>query len=585
MQEQIYKPHHIKYFDRVAAYYIPGQIILFILLLPIMTSCSLNYKDETADTVYSLPQSALRLKKEGDKALRTENIDSALIYYGLVANLLQNKDIAIAERKVIADALNNMGYIQFQYYHNYLSSYRNLINALEIAEQMDYEEIYPSIYLNIANLYSSYDDQESSTEYHRKALKSAVKKNDTEIAIISLSCIIFDAIMQKDEMPSYYINEFKRLKIKPDDKMGAYIAHFIKATVYVYKGDYDRAIEEYNKAKGAVDRSHDQDSAKYSCDFLIAKILLAQGKRFEAISLLRDSFPSRSNIDPDWRIRSYKLISDTYADMSLSDSALQYQIRSTQLKDSIFRLQPFGYIKDIQTGTIVRKHEQKIGDLNESLDKTRMTLTASALIIMLIAVLLYIVIVQNRHLKKSNRMLYLRSQEELRREGIVKSLNLLEVSMQSGDITSASAQDVLSASAEPAHADLSGKDNKYKTSSLDEANKKNLIAKILKFFAESKDFYSPDFSLQNLADIIGCRPAHLSQVISECMHTNFRSLVAEARVNECCRRICDYKIYSNVTMESIAQSVGFRSRTNFITVFKRYTGLTPTEYRHQHLKN
>lgn len=550
-----------------------------------MASCGRNDNDEVSDTGYDMPQSAAKLKKEGDKALRAEKIDSASIYYGLAANLSQDKDAAVNERKAGADALNNLGYMQFQYYHNYLSSYRNLINALEIAEQTDYKEIYPSIYLNIANLYSSYDDQESSTEYHRKALESAVRNNDIDIAIISLSSIIFDAIMQQDKMPSSYISEFKRLKIKPDDEMAAYITHFIQAAVFAYSGNYEGAIEEFNKAKNLVDRDHDRASAKYSCDFLIAKILLMQGKRYEAISVLRDSFPSRSNIDPDWQIRSYKLISDTYADMRLSDSALQYQLLSTQLKDSIFRLQPFGYIKDIQTGTVVRKHEQKIENLNESLDKTRSTLIVAGLIIMLIAVLLYIVIIQNRRLKKSNRMLYLRSQEMLRREGIVASLSLTDVSTQSEKESSAAGQEESASAAEPAPADAPGKDNKYKTSSLDETQKKHLIANILKFFAESKDFYSPDFTLQNLADIIGCRPAHLSQVISQCMHTNFRSLVAEARVNECCRRICDQKIYSSVTMESIAQSVGFRSRTNFITVFKRYTGLTPSEYRRQHLKN
>lgn len=37
-------------------------------------------------------------------------------------------------------------------------------------------------------------------------------------------------------------------------------------------------------------------------------------------------------------------------------------------------------------------------------------------------------------------------------------------------------------------------------------------------------------------------------------------------------------LYGRMTIEAVAQSVGFRSRTNFATVFKKVTGLTPSEY-------
>ena len=36
--------------------------------------------------------------------------------------------------------------------------------------------------------------------------------------------------------------------------------------------------------------------------------------------------------------------------------------------------------------------------------------------------------------------------------------------------------------------------------------------------------------------------------------------------------------YGNMTIEGIATSVGFKSRTAFINAFKREVGLTPSEY-------
>lgn len=37
--------------------------------------------------------------------------------------------------------------------------------------------------------------------------------------------------------------------------------------------------------------------------------------------------------------------------------------------------------------------------------------------------------------------------------------------------------------------------------------------------------------------------------------------------------------YSNVTIQAIANDVGFKSRTNFASVFKKQTGLSPNEYQ------
>lgn len=530
---------------------------VYLMCLTIIL-CTCNNTERNGSGLNPLPQSATEFKKKGDRSLYTENLDSAAIYYGFAANLSQNDDATIEEKKAGADALNNLGYLQFQYSANYLSSYESLTKALEIADQINYQEIYPAIYLNIANLFSGYDDQRSATEYLRKALTSAVKNKDSGIAITSLSNLIFDAIVLQDEMPSREILLFNKLKINENEEMGVYIYHLINAADYFRKGNYALALNELRQSKASVNRKRDNESARYACDFLIAKALLSQGENNEAISSLLDSFPSNNSIDPDWKIRSFRLISDTYATMNMPDSALFYHRLSSQLKDSIFRRQPYGYIKDIQTKTIVNRHKKKIQTLNKSLTQTKERLFEAAIIIFIIVCLSTVLIIQNRRLRNSNRALYLCSQDNLRKEE-------LERSMQPPT-------------------DINKNSLKYKNSSLDNDQKKELIAKIRQIFTSSEECFSPDFTLERLAELINCRPAHASQVISECMHTNFRSLVAEARVNESCRRICDEKTYSSVTIESIAQSVGFRSRTNFIAVFKRYTGLTPTEYRRQHRK-
>ena len=50
------------------------------------------------------------------------------------------------------------------------------------------------------------------------------------------------------------------------------------------------------------------------------------------------------------------------------------------------------------------------------------------------------------------------------------------------------------------------------------------------------------------------------------------------RIREACRRLSD-PARSNLTIEAISDELGFRSRSNFNTVFKKITGLTPGSYQ------
>ncbi len=69
------------------------------------------------------------------------------------------------------------------------------------------------------------------------------------------------------------------------------------------------------------------------------------------------------------------------------------------------------------------------------------------------------------------------------------------------------------------------------------------------------------------------------QVIHEKWGENFNSFLNSYRIKEACRRLGDIDHYGQLTIEAIATGVGFRSRTSFVTSFKRITGLTPSEYQ------
>ncbi len=92
-------------------------------------------------------------------------------------------------------------------------------------------------------------------------------------------------------------------------------------------------------------------------------------------------------------------------------------------------------------------------------------------------------------------------------------------------------------------------------------------------------FYQENFSVDRLAEKIGVSQKRVSRALNIVFGKNFPTYLGEIRVREACRRLTDLEHYGHLTLEGIARGCGFKSRTNFIAVFKKSTGLNPSDYR------
>ncbi len=76
----------------------------------------------------------------------------------------------------------------------------------------------------------------------------------------------------------------------------------------------------------------------------------------------------------------------------------------------------------------------------------------------------------------------------------------------------------------------------------------------------------------------------MSQTINSKRNLNFNDFINSFRIEEAKKRMADRE-FRNLTFEAIGKSVGFNSRTSFISAFKKFTSCTPSEYKKANLQS
>ena len=103
---------------------------------------------------------------------------------------------------------------------------------------------------------------------------------------------------------------------------------------------------------------------------------------------------------------------------------------------------------------------------------------------------------------------------------------------------------------------------------------------IIHLMEKEKLFQETELTLQQLANKLQVPAYQVSQTLNEGMGKNFYDLVNGYRVDEAKTLLLDSK-NRNFTILSVGFEAGFNSKTTFNTVFKKFTGLTPTEFKNR----
>ena len=98
---------------------------------------------------------------------------------------------------------------------------------------------------------------------------------------------------------------------------------------------------------------------------------------------------------------------------------------------------------------------------------------------------------------------------------------------------------------------------------------------LLQFEEYLAENYPNDISLSAAAEKAGLSPAYFSTVFKEKTGHSFVDYVSEYRINEAKRLLLE----TEDTLNEIAVQVGYYNANSLTKVFKKYTGVTPGQFR------
>lgn len=122
------------------------------------------------------------------------------------------------------------------------------------------------------------------------------------------------------------------------------------------------------------------------------------------------------------------------------------------------------------------------------------------------------------------------------------------------------------------------KKKKYDNLNLSKEEVERYKQKLLLVMQEKKPYLDNDFSLARCSELTGIPSYMLSYIMSESLKQNFLHFINSYRIEEA-KKILTNPTKQHLSIAGIAHDSGFNTLSSFNTAFKKFTGLTPSNYK------
>lgn len=498
--------------------------------------------------------------------------DSAYVCYSILA-----KKDAGEYADVACHAKTCLGVLLYECYGDYKKSSVMLLDAEKMANDQGIISELPYIELTRAAIVL--DDLNFNYDYafspqvipaFQRAFDVALRDNNLHLAVISFNNIAYVAM--KFNKPDFVLKNIPHIRkaistykntrepsepyYVPDSVIMKDYALVLAEAMECYASrDYARTLTLLDQLPDKILKKSKDAIARYvGCMHLMKYFALMQMHRDDdALAELDflETLAVDAGID-DCYLETCWMKVDFYTQHGNTAMANQYQLAYYKKKDAYMRE---SNLQSLHQAELEFELQQEINKDIERKQYARFLLVGLiglGIFSSVLAILVALLVRKNRDLREKNLSLYKKAQEMLQKNSIA------DMPEQIADTDS-------------------DQDGESETCPV-RSNPSKLMKQILEVMDSSHEIYEPGFQLPRLAELVNSNVGEVSHTINDELHRNFNDLLGEYRIKKACRIMNETESCTTMTVESIAASVGIKSRSNFTSLFKKFTALTPTAY-------
>lgn len=569
-------------------------LLMFIMLLPLCAGARVLAKDYMTIVNKTSKSSIKSVMKQADRYLDAGHQDTALVYYMVVCNRMDDK-LSEEDKKQCAKAFLKKGNIYYMK-GGFADALKAYFNGLRIIKTCKNQHGIGRFYNNIANVYCMFNDYNKAYAYYNTGYKYCNKLRDrqNEYKIFTnLTILNVQLGKTREARKCFYMSE--RLKDKKN-KVNNFMGRFNYGLILIAEKNYVHAVSNF---KRLLSYSLDVGMEPSHLCSVYEKLYKSYMKLGERDSMLK-YIQLCENTSVKHGINYFYLDvlldhADYFDAQGDYKSASRYRARYQKDRDSVYNMNDFERVKNEQLLYEKDKYDRYIASLNErekervqTISAQRRTLAAVSAVTLIVGLLLLVVYRQKKRIDKSYNNLFVVNRNFVSNQEIMRQ-RLQDASTQIKDLEGETERlrtllsnyddDVVSTVEEKFSAPSDDMTCKSKQSMMNDDMRRKLLDSVIDIMENTTEYCRPDFSLARLAVLVGSNNRYVSLVIHDTFHKSFKNYVNDYRIHLACLRMSDTAGYGSYTLNAIAESVGFKSYTTFVELFRKTVGITPSMYR------
>lgn len=570
----------------------PKRLLLYVLILlwhisPAIASAAPNddYK------VLVNRASNMNVSEIADLADSAHNAGDDRKAMALYMSVCNSQDINLTEDNMTAlvrawlgagDILFNRG--------SYADALRMYIQGLKVSDSSDSHPCAVLLYKNIGNVYCRLYDYERGVTYYNKALdvcrQTPDRVNEKKV-LVNLSGV---NVILNDLEGARKCHERARLISVPGNDDLVFMDKYNYGMILVAEKKTNaalscfRSLTEYARSR----KMH----PRYICSVYqqLQKVFEQSGQNDSSFHYIKKCLATARENGIEHTFLTVQLaLSKYYEKVGDMRSAQDAKNRYLNLKDSILDSRQFDAVKHVQFLYESEKVSDNINLLQRQKKEKEATIRHQRIVIacitalmLIVAFFLYYIYKQKKKIYDNYRNLYsinnkyMTAQEEMRRQ---HSLNIRQLKEKEEEIAALKAQTHAGDGADEKPEDNEPVRQKYSTSNLDAERLREIADAVSAVMDEGECFCNPDFNLDMLSGMVHSNSKYVSQAINETFGKNFSAYINEYRISLACQRLADTDCFGSYTVKAVGESVGFKSQSTFIKVFRKNMGMPPSVYQ------